>query len=262
MYLSENAREALERVVAKFESGDLSPIVEVVRLEGGDMPSSKWSFNNRLMVYIQTGGELDCRGYRQWQSVGRHVTKGSHAVYILVPLFYIAENEEGEKYQVLRGFKSVPVYPYSATDGKELPVVEYEPKELPPLMDVAKAWGISVTWAPVNNALGYITVDGSHIELGTHDYDTWFHELAHAAHSKLNGGLKGGQHADQETVAEFTACVLMWLYGFGDRTGNAWQYISGYNEDPLKAVMGAMADVGKVVALLEGKTDDNVTSEL
>ena len=45
------------------------------------------------------------------------------------------------------------------------------------------------------------------------------------------------------------AAVLMSLYGH-DRTGNAWRYIKGYNEDPLRAIVKATDEVGKVLALL------------
>ena len=63
--------------------------------------------------------------------------------------------------------------------------------------------------------------------------------LAHAAHAKLEGKLQGGQDAGQETVAEFTAAVLMHLYGLGDRTGNCWKYIQYYASDPLQAIVKA-----------------------
>jgi hypothetical protein len=77
-----------------------------------------------------------------------------------------------------------------------------------------------------------------------------FHELAHAAHARIEGGLKGGQHAGQETVAEFTATVLMHLYGLGDRTGNCWKYVQGYAANPLQAIFKALHTVEKVLALL------------
>ena len=93
-------------------------------------------------------------------------------------------------------------------------------------------------------------MDGSEITLGTHDPEVFFHELAHAAHARIDG-LRPGQHTDQETIAEFTAAVLMALYGLGDRTGNAWRYIQSYSKDPLTAIQRALSTVEKVLILLE-----------
>ena len=122
-----------------------------------------------------------------------------------------------------------------------------------PLVDVAQRLGVEITWQPLPpDRLGGCSVDGSRIRLASHDAAVFFHELAHAAHARLNGGqLKGGQHTGQETVAEFTAAVLMQFYGLQDRSGNAWRYIQGYSKDPLKAIVKALSTVEKVLHLLE-----------
>jgi hypothetical protein len=253
MRLSEKAQAALERVVERFKTGDLSPIVEVVRIElPPDCPTSKWTLNNRILAYMQTGS-LDCRGYNQWKDVGRYVKRGSKAAYILAPHLVTIENEEtGEKEKRLCGFLAVPVFPYHVTGGEEAAEVDYAPRDLPPLVEAARELGVKVTWQPLpESRLGDCSISGEKINVGTSDPAVFFHELAHAVHAKLNGTLKGGQQADQETVAEFTAAVLMELYGLGDRTGNAWQYIQGYNADPIKAVMQALSTVEKVLKLLE-----------
>ena len=82
------------------------------------------------------------------------------------------------------------------------------------------------------------------------DLFTFFHELAHAIHARIAGELKGAQTAEQETVAEFTAAVLMDLYGYSDHTGNAWQYISHNAKDPLIAISKAMGTTEKVLKVL------------
>ena len=55
--------------------------------------------------------------------------------------------------------------------------------------------------------------------------------------------------ADQETVAEFAAAVLMALYGLADRSGNAWEYIGRYSSDPLTAITHALAAVERVLGM-------------
>ena len=256
MTISAKARTALNKVTEKFRTGDLSPIVEIVRLKrhGDAAPSETWSLSNRVLAYVQSG-EFDCRGFQQWKKVGRSVKKGSLASYILGPCLYTVRDEDtGEERQELRGFRGIAVFPYDDTEGEELPQYDYIPLELPPLADVAKRLGVEITWQPLPpDRLGSYNIRDESVRLGTHDTSVFFHELAHAAHDKLGSKLKGGQDAQQETVAEFTAAVLMQMYDCPDRTGNAWQYIQRYNKDPLRAVVSALGTVEKVLALIQGE---------
>lgn len=252
MKLSDKAQAALDRVVGRFKSGDLSPIIHIARIQrqGDPIPSEKWSLSNRIMAFIQTG-DVDCRGYRQWQQVDRQVVKGARAGYILVPLIKTFEDEDGKERSRLYGFKTASVFGLSQTDGEPLPEVDYQPVEMPPLMDVAERLGVDVQYMPLpEDRYGDVDTQGTRIRLGTYDVKTFFHELAHAAHARLNGGLKGGQDAVQEAVAEFTATVLMELYGYGDRSGNCWQYIRQYHKNPLQAVVSAISDIEGVLKVM------------
>ena len=249
--LSPNAQTSLDRVVEKFKRGDLSPIRHVARITlAEDAPAKKWSFSNKILAYVQAE-ELDCRGYRQWQQVGRTVKKGSKAVYIVRPNTITKKSlDDDTKEVVCVGFSHIPVFPASATEG-ENKLLGYEPAELPPLIEVAKKLGIQISYIPITaDRLGDCHPDGSKIRLGSQDPKVFFHELAHAIHARIEGGLVPGQHEEQETIAEFTTTVLMDLYGLGDTTGNAWRYISVYANDPLVAITKAMATVEKVLEVL------------
>lgn len=255
--LSKKAQVALSSVQRKFENGDLSDIIKIARIarkEGDVMPSDKWSFSNRVLAYMQTG-EFDCRGFRQWQKAGRQVKKGSAAAFILGPITVQVE-EDGERVVKCVGFRGIAVFSVEDTEGDDIPKFDYTPAELPPLVDVTERLGIGVKWGPTAlGSLGSSNCAGTDIKIGTEDTAVFFHELAHAAHAKIQGGLVGGQHSDQETVAEFTAAVLMELYGMGDRSGNAWQYIGGYNSDPVRAMVKALSTVEKVLELIEGEVN-------
>ena len=251
--LSTKARASLDKVIQKFQTGDLSSLVHVARTSlAADAPANRWSFCNRVIAFVQTG-ELDCRGYRQWQRIGRHVKQGSQAAYILRPWTIKKTREvdgEMEEYLLCIGFSTIPVFPASATEG-EMPLPEYMPIDLPPLSEVAKRLGIFVNYVPVApDRLGDCDVTGRKIRLGSADPTVFFHELAHAVHARLEGQLQGGQHAEQEIVAEFTATVLMELYGLRDHTGNAWRYIEAYAKDPLQAITKALGTVEQVLAVL------------
>lgn len=247
MNLSAKAQNSLDNVIAKFQAGDLSPVSQVLALTlPEDAPARQWSLSNRVMALAQTGS-LDCRGYRQWQAAGRQVTKGAQAGFILTPRVVTKDKGAAEERRIVIGFISVAVFGIDATEGEE--IADYRPAQLPPLMDVAERLGVDVGYMPLFGYLGYCMLDNSKIRLATHEESVFFHELAHAAHNTVAQTV-GGQNSHQETVAELTACILMDLHGLKDTTGNAWQYIAGYNADPLKAIMRALSDVEKVLGVI------------
>jgi len=253
MKLSAKAQQSLEKVVQKFKTGDISAISKVARIRlDPQAPALHWSLSNKVLSIMQSG-ELDCRGFRQWEKAGRRIKKGSKAVYILRPTVVGPKKKGGEQdedEQMCIGFSAVPVFPVSATEG-ESSAVGYEPKELPELVSVAKKFGISVEYVPtLPDRLGDCTSDGKSIRVGSHNPAVFFHELAHAIHAQISGKLEGKQTEVQETIAEFTATVLMDIYGYTDHTGNAWNYISKYAKDPIIAISKALSMVEKVVSVL------------
>lgn len=249
MRLSTKAQTSLNRVIEKFQAGDLSPITNAARLRlPEEAPASKWSFNNRVLAFAQTE-TLDCRGFRQWQQVGRNVKKGSVAAFILRPKNIKKKDENGEEKVICIGFASIAVFGIGDTEGED-DLKDYAPAALPPLADVAQRMGVSMTYLPLPpDRLADVDHKGENIRLGTTDQAAFFHELAHAAHAKIDGPLKGGQNSEQETIAEFTAAVISELYGV-DHSGNAWKYIRNYAPDPLTAIMKVTAKVGQVLELL------------
>ena len=118
-------------------------------------------------------------------------------------------------------------------------------------MHIADKLGCAVSYQPLLDAYGSCRIDGTLIKMATDDHKTFFHELAHLIHGKIET-LKGGQDPRQETIAEFTAVVLMEMYGFGDRSGNAWRYIKRYYPtDTLKGIKDCVNIVGEVLAYIE-----------
>lgn len=255
--LSDNARASLAKVIEQFKTGNLGPLVEVITLRHkGIIPFSRWSLSNQLMAYVQTGGSTDCRTFNQWKAVGRIVKKGERAAYILGPVTVVVDKGTEDERVIVKGFRGIAVFAYEQTEGDPLGEEQEEhftPDALPPLMGVAERLGVAVKYMPTvsHNAYGWFSSGKGEIVLGTHDWSTFFHELAHAAHNKIEK-LKGGQDIDQEVVAEFTAVVLGQMYGL-DYTGNAWRYITHYApNDPLRAVVRCLSTVEKVIDLIIG----------
>ena len=255
--MRDKIKRALEGILARFESGDIPEAMSLAIFPVFNVPSASWSFLNRLLVVIH--GSQDARGFRQWKQVGRHVKKGAKAFHITAPSIRKRKetNEKGEEEEVsaLTGFVPVPVFAVEDTEGDPL---DYEELELPslPLMEVAKTWGIDTR--PVGGHMdfyGRFMPGRQEITLASPEECVFFHELAHAAHHKFMP-LQGGQHWNQEIVAELAAAVLCRLVGkSGDRhLGHNFRYIARYAEEanrkPLRACLEVLSDTERVLNLI------------
>ena len=245
--MNEKVKQVLDKILVSFESGDVPEALSIVALPQQDVPCSQWSLCNRLILFF--ADTSDARGFRQWKRVGRYPKKGSKALYILSPR-HRKKKEEEEGKIILAGFVPVPVFRWEDTAGEPLPQVALRPRLLPPLIEVAQDWGIDVSWQSFQgDAYGFYNPTRNEIVLATHAESVFFHELAHAAHQRVNGRLKPGQDGRQEIVAELTAAVLAHLYGRRPNDGGAYRYIRSYAEqagqDMYRACLGVIGEVGK-----------------
>lgn len=169
-----NFDEVVQELLAMFERQDFPEQVALTiirKKQGGSLPSDKWSITNRIIMHV-IGDTEDARGYKQWQSVGRQVKRGSKAFDIIAPLTKKKHNDEtGEDEVIVFGYRSVPVFRLEDTDGAEIPTVDYTPDELPPFLDVAEKMGIKVRWKPAYiPAYGYYRLNDKSITLCSQDY--------------------------------------------------------------------------------------------
>ncbi|MGB9793066.1 MAG: ArdC-like ssDNA-binding domain-containing protein [Thermacetogeniaceae bacterium] len=256
----ERMKEALNRLLAIFESGDLPAAVARTLIQpvpGYEKPSDKWSLGNKILMLL--AGTEDARGFRQWQEVGRRVKKGAKAFYILAPRTKkvkkrVVDPDTGEEREeeqtVLIGFKDIPVFRYEDTEGEPLPQPDYRPPEPPPLYEVARKFGVKeITYTPFDGrCYGFYTwgPGGKKIGLHTHDVITWFHELGHTVHGTFRT-LKGGQDPEQEIVAEVFAATMCEYFGIRGYHWHAWEYVKAYSgrepQKALKAVFRVLSDV-------------------
>jgi antirestriction protein ArdC len=245
----------LKDVVDRFRSGEIPEAIALSMFPIPNIPAAKWSLLNRTLMFL--AGTEDARGYRQWQEVGRQVKKGARAFRIFAPRFVKAAKEKGsdsDEAVKLVGFLLVPVFRVQDTDGDAL---DYVPPEVPdlPLVEVAAAWGISVSAIPGNyQYYGYFSPGRQEIALASPEECVFFHELSHAAHNRITP-LKPGQDWKQEIVAELGAAVLCRLVGKrGENLGHHYQYIEKYAVKARKGVPQAclevFSDVEKVLGLI------------
>ena len=259
--MNDKVKSVLNGIVDRFKSGDIPQAVSYSCFPAIDIPSAKWSFLNRTIMFLSGTG--DARGFRQWQQSNRFVRKGAKALYILVPMIY-KKDDGGEDKLILSGFKCAPVFRVEDTEGEPL---YYELLELPelPLLERAEEWGISVKAVPGNfKYYGFYSGKRKEIGLATKEECVFFHELAHAGHDRVIGGLKRGQDPLQEIVAELSAQALCRLAGkTGDQyIGNSYKYIDSYAKKIKKTAVNAclqvLEETGKVLNLILGKEVDNV----
>lgn len=258
---------AVQVILEMFRTGQLPEAVAetVIHRQRHDVPSARWSLSNQLLMFAN--GTKDARGYDQWRQVGRYVKKGAKAFYILAPRTKTVKevDEEGNEVErtVLIGFIAVPVFRYEDTEGEPLPPVDYRPPTFPPLWDVARRLGVRVDYVPFLEGQTwrgrYQWGGEKRILLATHDVDTFFHELAHAVHHTFRE-LRGGQHPDQEVVAETVSAVLCHLYGLSGYIWHGYKYIERYAQDgnPARAVMRVLADVERVLTMILEMADEPV----
>ena len=244
MKLYNHAPEVAEQIIEKFKSGEVPKALSTMFLRSTTgKPMESWSWGNQF--YAAMMGMTDARGYKQWQQVGRQVSKGAKALFILGPLkkTYTKEDDEGNEKQVsfLYGFRSVSVYDINSTvivdedlwEKSKLPTVEVrEVMDELPFKEVARRWDLDINFykGAEGKALGYFKP--GEIAIGTRNLSTWAHELIHAADYKndyLTPGQKGSEDKiEAEIVAEFGGAALLYMAGHEHSAdlGGAWDYIT------------------------------------
>lgn len=265
-------QNAITTLMAMFSSGNFPAQVAmtVIRKQAGDhIPADSWSLGNRLLMAAQDSN--DSRGFRQWEEVGRHVKKGSKAIYIFAPLTKkIKEKDEitGEETEQIKilGFRPIPVFRYEDTEGKSLPTFDYAPKTFPPFFDVVKKLGVKVEYKALrSDYYGRYTSGQGKIELCSEDAVVYYHELAHAVHDTFVD-LRTCDKAKKEIVAELSALILAEISGVSGYQWQGYKYISAYcaNSKPetaLKKAMGVLNDVEKIVSIIIDATEDKLPAQ-
>ena len=249
---SEKAKVCLQRIVDLFKAGNIPKALAVATIPPqSDIPSAKWSISNRILQFL--ADTSDARGFRQWQKAARKVKKGAKAFCILGPKARtVKETDDGgvetEKV-IVAGFFAIPVFRAEDTDGEPLP---YEPATPPPLVEGAGQFGLSVSYQTfASRYYGYYQGGSKRIVLATHESKVFFHELAHAAHERIEGNLKGGQVPSQEIIAELTAATLAQMYCPESNLGFSYDYVKSYAEKSKKTIeracLAVINTVGKVL---------------
>lgn len=155
-----------------------------------------YSFNNTMLITMQCPHATRVAGYNAWRQLDRFVRRGEKGIWILAPMVYKTDSDAevsgDEATKVIRGFKPVPVFDVSQTDGLELPQVctlldgADEANMFDQLCVVAAGFGFSVEDAiDLGGANGDCAHDLHRIRVlntnsGVQRVKTLVHEIAHA----------------------------------------------------------------------------------
>jgi hypothetical protein len=271
MTTTENARKLLNDLVRKLDTETLAAFCQK-RLFASEakLPMNNWSRLNQFAAFLS--GTSDARGINQWREVGRWPRKGSHAFYILVPMFrnVPAENdssiddEQSEERKILSGFRCMPVFRVEDTEGKDLDyqiaMRAFDPSRFP-LYQLSVGMGVTIRAGLTTDCYGYFTPDKNAITLGTDDPTTYMHELSHAIDNAIPG--KSEDRAFNEVVAELSSCFLCSLYGLPHHEEHTKAYIDSYQgRSPVAfQIMKAIDRVLGIYAFIESYNSEQEQTE-
>jgi hypothetical protein len=231
-----------------------------------------YSFNNVLLIAAQYHEATRVAGFNAWKKSNRFVRKGEKAIWILAPMVYKnAAAEDGEPDRVIRGFKFVPVFDVTQTDGEDLPSICSRIDGNDPaghyaqLVTVAQSIGFVVEDHEFG---GSANGDCSHLEhrirvevdnSGAQRVKTLAHEIAHALlhESYQNRALA---ELEAESVA-YVVCQSLEI----DSGGYSFGYVATWAGGGEEAIAGIKASCQRIqksatTVLQAFETDEEVAA--
>ena len=261
----------------------------------------RYSWNNQFLIWFQSsvrGFEATyVRGYKQWEAIDRTVKKGEKAMYVLAPMLAHRCMEKGceakAKYfrdgriyicikdsnhivgKFLVGFKDVPVFDISQTEGEDIPQITLKdkcenakPEIWDALVSLAESHDFKVIIGNAKGAEGYCSHDKKEIVISSNaDFGYQVKILAHeVGHLLMHKDIKDyqQQRARYETEAEGVAWVVCEALGVhSDEDNYSFGYIATWGKDNTKQlVKKSLQTITKtsqtILDYVESKVDDLV----
>ncbi len=198
-----------------------------------------YSFNNQMLITLACPDATRVAGFNTWKSMGRFVKKGEKGIRIFAPIVRKIKAEDAPAAETetttgkrLAGFRAVPVFDLSQTDGAPLAAPEHNATEggedlLPKLEEVTKALGITLVYKAIAGGAQGLS-HGGLIEIEQDQTTaakcgTLAHELAHELLHKIDR-TQGKQQRELE--AESVAYAVLMHYGI--HSGSRF-YLASYD---------------------------------
>jgi hypothetical protein len=220
----------------------------------------RYSPNNVMLILMQNPYATRVAGYNAWKALDHQVLAKESALRILAPMKYKKDDApEGEEAREIRGFKLVPVFDISQTEGPDLPDIVSKLEGLAPegvfvkLTEFAQGIGFRVERpesldsganGDTTHSEGRIRVVSTNSE--AQQAKTLAHEIGHAllhdpgveATNELARGLK-------ELEAESTAYVICTALGM-DTSDYSFGYVAGWAGGAPEAIQGIKASTRRI----------------
>lgn len=219
----------------------------------------RYSFQNTIWLMVQAADRgvpvSRFAGYETWKKLGRQVRKGEKSFRVLAPCFYKERSEAtGEEVKIIGGFRTVPVFDISQTEGDEIPdivtLLDGSSDELreafEALVKFSAKRGVPVIRKPLAPENGYFSREQNHIAVHSglsdlHALKTLCHEVAH---SILHATDEGSSRSTKEVEAESTAFVVMHALGL-DTSDYSFGYVASWSNGDTRVIRGVAERVQK-----------------
>ncbi|MEB6550193.1 ArdC-like ssDNA-binding domain-containing protein [Heyndrickxia sporothermodurans] len=240
---------------------------------------NNYSINNSILIAMQKPDATMVQGFNAWKDMGRYVQKGEKALKVLAPLIKKVEmehidpktqkpkiDEKGNivtsEQKVITGFKMVPVYDVSQTDGKEIPSVRdfinremsndehikrlYDDffdhiKQSYPIREDVTDKGVGGYFRPSTNEIVISNTENNNDSM---KFRVLIHEYAHAKLHNLESDMKDLPRGHKEAQAESVAYIVSKYYGL-DTDDISLGYIATWSQD-INVARSAIGEVQKV----------------
>jgi hypothetical protein len=213
-----------------------------------------------MLILLQNPYATRVAGYNAWKALDHQVMAKESALRILAPMTYKRDDApEGENAREIRGFKLVPVFDISQTEGPDLPDIVSKLEGLAPegvfakLTEFAQGIGFHVERpqsldsganGDTSHLEGRIRVVSSNSE--AQQAKTLAHEIGHALlHDPGVEATKDLERGLKELEAESTAYVICTALGM-DTSDYSFGYVAGWAGGAPEAIQGIKASTGRI----------------
>jgi hypothetical protein len=220
----------------------------------------RYSPNNVMLILLQNPYATRVAGYNAWKALDHQVMAKESALRILAPMTYKRDDApEGENAREIRGFKLVPVFDISQTEGPDLPDIVSKLEGLAPegvfvkLTEFAQGIGFRVERpeslesganGDTTHSEGRIRVVSSNSE--AQQAKTLAHEIGHALlHDPGVEATKDLERGLKELEAESAAYVICTALGM-DTSDYSFGYVAGWAGGAPEALAGIKASTGRI----------------
>ena len=220
----------------------------------------RYSPSNTMLILLQNPNATRIAGYKTWKALDHQVMAKEQALRIFAPMKYKRDDAlGGERASEVRGFKLVPVFDISQTEGPELPEALSKLSGFAPegvfatLTEFASTIGFRVELpetlesganGDTTHSLGRIRVVADNSE--AQQVKTLAHEIGHALlHDPEVPATKELTRGLMELEAESTAYVICAALGM-DTSDYSFGYVAGWAGGAPEAVQGIKASTSRI----------------